>query len=47
MLKKILTYQQLARVVKAHRDLEQTIVLTQGTYDMVHVGHGRYLQEKR
>ena len=47
MLKKILTYQQLARVVKAHRDLEQTIVLTQGTYDMVHVGHGRYLQDAK
>ena len=34
-------------VVKAHRDLEQTIVLTQGTYDMVHVGHGRYLQDAK
>lgn len=47
MSKKILTYQQLTKVVKAHRDLEQTIVLTQGTYDMVHVGHGRYLQEAK
>ena len=47
MSKKILTYQQLTKVVKAHRDLEQTIVLTQGTYDMVHVGHGRYLQDAK
>lgn len=46
-MKKILTYEQLPKVVKAYRDLDKTIVLTQGTYDMIHVGHGRYLQEAK
>ncbi len=46
-MKKQLTYQQLPKVVKAYRDLGKKIVLTQGTYDMVHVGHGRYLAEAK
>lgn len=45
--KKILTYQQLEKVVKAHRDLNHSIVLTQGTFDMVHVGHARYLHDAK
>jgi rfaE bifunctional protein nucleotidyltransferase chain/domain len=47
VVKKIVSYKQLAKAVKAYRDLEYRIVLTQGTYDMVHVGHGRYLQEAK
>jgi D-beta-D-heptose 7-phosphate kinase/D-beta-D-heptose 1-phosphate adenosyltransferase len=46
-MKKNLDYQQLRKAVKAYRDLEYRIVLTQGTYDMVHVGHGRYLQDAK
>jgi D-beta-D-heptose 7-phosphate kinase/D-beta-D-heptose 1-phosphate adenosyltransferase len=46
-MKKILTYNQLKKAVKAYRDLEYKIVLTQGTYDMVHVGHGRYLKDAK
>jgi D-beta-D-heptose 7-phosphate kinase/D-beta-D-heptose 1-phosphate adenosyltransferase len=46
-MKKILTYQQLKKAVQAYRDLEYKIVLTQGTYDMIHVGHGRYLKDAR
>ncbi len=44
---KILTYKQLERMVKAYRALEKRIVLTQGTYDLIHVGHGRYLEEAK
>ncbi|MBQ6154573.1 adenylyltransferase/cytidyltransferase family protein [bacterium] len=43
-MKKILTYDEVAKAIKAYRDLEYKIVLTQGTYDLVHVGHGRYLE---
>lgn len=44
---KILTYKQLQKVVQAYRDLGKRIVLTQGTYDLIHVGHGRYLEEAK
>ena len=43
-MKKILTYPEVKKAIKAYRDLEYRIVLTQGTYDLVHVGHGRYLE---
>ena len=41
---KVVTYKQLPKIIRAYRDLGQKIVLTQGTYDLIHVGHGRYLQ---
>jgi len=41
---KILTYDEIPETVAAYRDQGQRVVLTQGTYDLVHVGHGRYLQ---
>ncbi len=44
---KILTYNQLEKLVKAYRDLGKRIVLTQGTYDLIHVGHGRYLEKAK
>lgn len=40
----ICDYDEMARVVAAHRELERSIVLTSGTFDMPHVGHCRYLQ---
>ena len=43
-MKKILTYPEIKKAIQAYRDLEYRIVLTQGTYDLVHVGHGRYLE---
>lgn len=43
-MKKILSYPEVKKAVAAYRDLGQKIVLTQGTYDLVHVGHGRYLE---
>ncbi len=43
-LKKIITdYGELATVVRARRTLDETIVFTMGSWDMLHVGHVRYL----
>ena len=46
-MSKILTYPQVSKAVHAYRDLGKKIVLTQGTYDLIHVGHGRYLEEAK
>jgi len=35
---------QLQQVVDKYRQNKKKIVLTQGSFDMVHIGHGRYLQ---
>lgn len=37
-------YDELERFVARLRERGIRIVLTQGTFDMVHIGHGRYLQ---
>ena len=42
-LKLISSLEDLALEVKKHRLLGKKIVLTQGSWDMVHVGHARYL----
>lgn len=36
-------YEQLARYIDAHRALNRTIVATIGSWDMLHIGHLRYL----
>jgi rfaE bifunctional protein nucleotidyltransferase chain/domain len=46
-LKKILTYECLAKVVEGYRAQKKHIVLTSGTFDLVHIGHARYLQEAK
>ncbi|MDO5561656.1 MAG: adenylyltransferase/cytidyltransferase family protein [bacterium] len=46
-MSKILTYSQMKKAVRAYHDLGKKIVLTQGTYDLLHVGHGRYLEEAK
>lgn len=43
-MKKILSFSQLVKVVQTAKELGQKVVLTQGTYDLLHVGHGRYLE---
>lgn len=40
-------YTKLAEKVSALRVLDQKIVLTQGTWDMFHTGHVRYLEEAK
>lgn len=45
--KYIADFVDLARIVKQLKDGGYTIALTQGVFDMFHVGHGRYLAEAR
>lgn len=40
-------YDELRKVVELLRGSGYRIVLTQGVYDMYHVGHGRYLREAK
>ncbi|MFH1170476.1 MAG: adenylyltransferase/cytidyltransferase family protein [Candidatus Vogelbacteria bacterium] len=40
-------YKELKKIVNHCRGLGLRIVLTQGTFDMAHIGHGRYLQEAK
>lgn len=47
MKKKILSLQELAKRAEEVRALKQRLVLTNGCFDLLHVGHVRYLQEAR
>ena len=38
-------YKKLQEVIGHCKGLGLKVVLTQGTYDMVHIGHARYLEE--
>jgi len=40
-------YVKLAEIINHCRGLGVKIVLTQGTYDMVHIGHARYFEEAK
>ncbi len=40
-------YKRLAEITKHCKGLGLRIVLTQGTYDMVHIGHARYFEEAK
>ncbi len=40
-------YDKLKKLVEHCRGIGLKVVLTQGTYDMVHIGHGRYFEEAR
>ncbi len=42
---KICTLDELARHVDARRKLNQRIVLTNGCFDVLHIGHASYLQQ--
>ncbi|MBT3249472.1 MAG: adenylyltransferase/cytidyltransferase family protein [Candidatus Pacebacteria bacterium] len=45
--KVILQSQKIIPIIKKLRKQGKTIVLTQGSFDMVHIGHGRYCQEAK
>lgn len=47
MKKKILSLQELAKRTEEVRALKQRLVLTNGCFDLLHVGHVRYLQQAR
>jgi D-beta-D-heptose 7-phosphate kinase/D-beta-D-heptose 1-phosphate adenosyltransferase len=40
-------YQAVARFVKNKRRAKKKIVLTQGSFDMLHIGHARYCREAK
>ena len=44
---KILTHEALAAVVAQRQSAGETIVFTNGVFDLLHVGHVRYLEEAR
>jgi rfaE bifunctional protein nucleotidyltransferase chain/domain len=39
----ILDYSELKKIIDAHRTLEHKIICTVGSWDMLHIGHLRYL----
>ncbi len=43
----ILNYQDLLPILSKYRKEKKTIVLTQGSFDMVHIGHARYCEEAK
>jgi D-beta-D-heptose 7-phosphate kinase / D-beta-D-heptose 1-phosphate adenosyltransferase len=43
----VLTPDELQQVVRAERDANKTIVTTNGCFDILHVGHVRYLKKAR
>ena len=47
MLEKIKTLRETERLVKEFKGLGKTIVLANGCFDLLHVGHIRYLQAAR
>mgnify|MGYP001566339300 CR=1 FL=1 len=40
-------YEKLARVVNAHKELGDRIVATIGSWDLLHIGHLRYLMQAK
>jgi rfaE bifunctional protein nucleotidyltransferase chain/domain len=46
-LKKIKTLEQLEKIVNILKEEGKTIVTTNGCFDVLHVGHVRYLQEAK
>lgn len=43
----VASYDAVQTLVAAYRKAHKTIVLTQGSFDMLHIGHGRYLTKAK
>jgi D-glycero-beta-D-manno-heptose 1-phosphate adenylyltransferase len=43
----ILDYAEIPKLVEKYRSQGKKIVLTQGSFDMIHIGHGRYCEEAK
>lgn len=43
----ILDYSELKKIIEAHRTLGHKIVCTVGSWDMLHIGHLRYLRKAK
>jgi len=46
-LKKLYSLHQLKKIVSAHKKRGRRIVLANGCFDLIHVGHIRYLKESK
>jgi rfaE bifunctional protein nucleotidyltransferase chain/domain len=46
-LKKLYKLSQLAKIIQEHKKGGQKIVLANGCFDLIHVGHIRYLKESK
>lgn len=46
-LKKRHSLEQLVEIIKGHKQKGETVVLANGCFDLIHVGHIRYLRESR
>ncbi|MCA9468703.1 MAG: adenylyltransferase/cytidyltransferase family protein, partial [Nitrospira sp.] len=44
MKQKIYSLDQLIPLIEAHRQVGKSIVVTNGCFDLLHIGHVRYLQ---
>lgn len=40
-------YNSVTKIVQQYRKEKKNIVLTQGSFDMIHIGHGRYLDRAK
>ena len=45
--KLIPSYSEISKLVKTYKDQGKKIVLTQGSFDMIHIGHARYCAEAK
>jgi len=43
----VANYSDIAKLAKKYHQENKAIVLTQGSFDMVHIGHGRYLEKAK
>jgi D-glycero-beta-D-manno-heptose 1-phosphate adenylyltransferase len=43
----ILDYNEIPQLVEKYRKQGKKIVLTQGSFDMIHIGHGRYCEQAK
>ncbi len=43
----VANYSDVAKLAKKYHQEEKAIVLTQGSFDLVHIGHGRYLEKAK
>jgi D-beta-D-heptose 7-phosphate kinase/D-beta-D-heptose 1-phosphate adenosyltransferase len=45
--KRLVTYEQAGERVRAYRVLGHKIVMTSGSFDLLHIGHARYFREAK
>jgi len=43
-LKKLLSLEQLTKIIREHKQKGEKIVLANGCFDLIHIGHTRYLK---